>query len=114
MKQLEPESVACMEGFLVFAIFEYPDAPVRQHTIAVHQEQLDAGRTCLNIGRGFSHRYTQRTQVSKCKAAREKGNTDEAVQLKNTDHVTRTNGLLNLEQLDTLQLQPCRRARNHQ
>jgi hypothetical protein len=42
MKDLQPETVSRMKCLLVFVVLEYPDPPVSQHTITVHQEELDA------------------------------------------------------------------------
>jgi hypothetical protein len=49
MKDLESETIARVKGFLIFAVFKHPNARVSQHTIAVHQEQLDPGGAQLNV-----------------------------------------------------------------
>ena len=43
-----------MEALLIVVVIEDPDPPVRQHAVTVHQEQLDARGTSLNVS--VSHR----------------------------------------------------------
>ena len=49
MQQLDSESIARVESFLIAALFKYPDAAVREHAVTIHQKQFDASRTFLNF-----------------------------------------------------------------
>src|ERR671926_171258 len=42
VQKIDSEPVAGVKTFLLFPVFEEPDAAVSQHTVAIHQEQLDA------------------------------------------------------------------------
>jgi hypothetical protein len=48
-KKIDSESVAGVKTFLLFPIVKQPNAPVSQHSITIHQEQLDARGTFLNF-----------------------------------------------------------------
>ena len=49
MQKIDSESVARVKTFLLFAVFKNPDASVSQHSITIHQEQLDSCGTFLNF-----------------------------------------------------------------
>src|SRR6185369_8929571 len=49
MQQDDPESVARVKSLLLLAVLKQPDAPVSQHTITIHQEQLDARGAFMDV-----------------------------------------------------------------
>src|SRR5215213_3629062 len=49
MPQVDPESIARVKSLLLFPVFKQPDAPISQHTVTIHQEQLDARGTFLDF-----------------------------------------------------------------
>ena len=54
MQQLDSEPVARVKTLLLFAVLKQPDPPISQHTVTIHQEQLDARGSFLNF-RASSH-----------------------------------------------------------
>ena len=52
MKQHDAMPVAHVESLLLVAVLQEHDPAVGHHAVAVHQEQLDALRACIDVG-GF-------------------------------------------------------------
>src|SRR5256885_7328995 len=50
VQEHEAMTVADMKAFLIVAVFQQRDAPVRQDAVAVHQEQLDARGATFDVG----------------------------------------------------------------
>jgi hypothetical protein len=48
MPQFNSESIARVKSLLLFPILKQPDPSISQHTITVHQKQLDAGGLFLD------------------------------------------------------------------
>src|ERR1051325_9107593 len=61
MKEHEPVSVARVEAFQFVFVSEELNAPVRQDAVAIHQQQLDARRAALYLGKLIHNPLLYRT-----------------------------------------------------
>src|ERR1051325_6059092 len=66
MQNLQSQPITRVKTLLLLSILKQPDATVSQHTIAIHQEQLDARCTLLDVG---SHRTSNSSMPASFKPA---------------------------------------------
>jgi hypothetical protein len=50
MKERNALTVSRVEGLLLVAVFQQLKPPVREHAIAIHQDQPDASGATINFG----------------------------------------------------------------